>query len=264
MSHERVAVVTGGASGLGRATAELLGASGVHVIVGDLSREPKEPGEPPTDERITASGGSARFAQVDVTSTASVEALVASIRAEEGRIDVLVNNAGRFGPSTLLGTDDETWETDMALNLRSQFLVSRSVMPTLLEQEPDAEGVRGRIVNVSSQLGITAAPHAVTYGVAKAGVAQLTRQLAVDFASEGIVVNAVAPGRIITGTHPGERDYLDHGTIDEATRFSLSRTPFPRLGRPIDVARAVRFLASPECTFVSGHVLAVDGGWLAY
>lgn len=264
MTGDRVVVVTGGASGIGRATAELLAADGAHVVVADLRRDPKESGEDATDDRITASGGSARFAEIDVTSTTSVEAFAAELRAREGRVDVLVNNAGRFGNATLLGTDDDAWEADMALNLRSQFVMSRSVMPLLLAQDPDAEGVRGRIVNVSSQLGITAAPHAVTYGVAKAGIAQLTRQLAVDFAANGIIVNAVAPGRIITGTHPGERDYLDHGTVDEATRFSLARTPFPRLGRPIDVARAIRFLASPECTFVSGHVLAVDGGWTAY
>jgi NAD(P)-dependent dehydrogenase (short-subunit alcohol dehydrogenase family) len=124
--------------------------------------------------------------------------------------------------------------------------------------------VRGRIVNVASQLGVTAPPGAVTYAVAKAGVAHLTRQLAVDFAAEGVIVNAVGPGRILTGTHPGEREYLARGTVDEATAFSLKRTPFPRLGRPEDVAGAILFLASDDATFISGHLLMVDGGWTAY
>jgi NAD(P)-dependent dehydrogenase (short-subunit alcohol dehydrogenase family) len=100
--------------------------------------------------------------------------------------------------------------------------------------------------------------------VSKAGVAQLTRQLAVDYAREGIIINAVAPGRIITGTHEGEREYLESGTVDAATAYSLSRTPFPRLGRPEDVAGAALFLASDDCSFISGHNLMVDGGWMAY
>jgi NAD(P)-dependent dehydrogenase (short-subunit alcohol dehydrogenase family) len=119
-------------------------------------------------------------------------------------------------------------------------------------------------VNMGSQLGITAPPGAVAYAAAKAGVIHLTRQLAVDYARSGIIANAIAPGRIITGDHPGEREYLTLGTIDEATQFSLSRTPFPRLGEPSDVARAALFLASSDSTFVSGAVLSVDGGWTAY
>ena len=95
-------------------------------------------------------------------------------------------------------------------------------------------------------------------------MAQLTRQLAIDFAGQGVIVNAVGPGRILTGTHPGEREYLADGTVDEATAFSLKRTPFPRLGRPEDVAGAILFLASDDATFVSGHLLMVDGGWTAY
>ena len=124
--------------------------------------------------------------------------------------------------------------------------------------------IRGRVVNVSSQLGVTAPPGRLAYAVSKAGVAHLTRQLAVEYAGQGVLVNAVAPGRIITGTHPGERAYLEHGTVDAATEFSLSRTPFPRLGRPADVAGAALFLASDDCSFVSGHNLMVDGGWTAY
>ncbi|MBN9010887.1 MAG: SDR family oxidoreductase, partial [Rhizobiales bacterium] len=131
-------------------------------------------------------------------------------------------------------------------------------------EEARADGIRGRIVNMASQLGVTAPPGHLTYSVAKAGIAQMTRQLAVDYAREGILVNAIGPGRIITGYHPGEAEYVASGTIDAATAYSLARTPFPRLGRPDDVAGAALFLASDDCTFVSGHLLMVDGGWTAY
>jgi NAD(P)-dependent dehydrogenase (short-subunit alcohol dehydrogenase family) len=261
----RVAVVTGAASGIGRATAFRLAREGAHVVVSDLQNEPREalPGEVPTADAIVAGGGSAGFVQMDVTNTDEVESLLAAAAEVTGRIDVVVNNAGRFGLSPLLETSDEKWDADMALNVRSQFLMCRAAVGRMREQDPIDE-VRGRIVNVSSQLGFTAPPEAVTYAVAKAGVAHLTRQLAVDFAADGIIVNAVAPGRIMTGTHPGEREYLAEGAVDDATAFSLKRTPFPRLGRPDDVAGAILFLSSDDCTFVSGHVLMVDGGWTAY
>jgi len=261
----RVALVTGASSGIGRAIALRFAREGAHVVAGDLHPQPRAalPGEQPTVDLIRSGGGSADFVTVDVTDPAAIDPLVEAALAPTGRLDVVVNNAGVFGLAPLLETTDEKWEADLALNLRSTFLVCRRVVAVMREQEP-RDDVRGRIVNVSSQFGITAPPGAVTYAVAKAGVAHLTRQLAVDFAHDGLLVNAVAPGRIMTGTHPGERAYLDDGAVDAATELSLARTPFPRLGRPDDVAGAALFLASDDCTFVSGHVLSVDGGWTAY
>ena len=189
--------------------------------------------------------------------------LVDGAVAHLGRLDIVVNNAGVFGSSGLLDTSDKEWEWYMAVNLTSQFLMCRSAIRYMVDQEP-RDGVRGRIVNVSSQLAMTGPPERCAYSVSKAGVAQLTRQLAVDYARRGIIVNAVAPGRIITGTHAGEREYMETGAVDAAIEFSLTRTPFPRLGRPEDVAGAVLFLASDDCSFVSGHNLLVDGGWMAY
>jgi NAD(P)-dependent dehydrogenase (short-subunit alcohol dehydrogenase family) len=258
----RVALVTGASSGIGRATALRLAAEGAHVVVADLSPESREGGLP-TAELIVADGGQATFVAADVTRSDSADALVAAAAAITGRLDILVNNAGRFNLSPLLKTTDDMWDADMALNVRSQFLMCRAAIAVMRSQEPQ-DDVRGRIVNVASQLGVTAPPEAVTYAVAKAGVAHLTRQLAVDFAGDGIIVNAVGPGRIITGYHPGEADYVADGTVDAATEFSLKRTPFPRLGRPEDVAGAILFLSSDDATFVSGHVLMVDGGWTAY
>lgn len=261
----RVAVVTGASSGIGRASALRLAAEGAHVVAADLHPEPRAalPGQVPTHELISGGGGSAQYVPADVTDAEAVDLLVKAATGVTGRLDVVVNNAGRFNLAPLLETTDDKWDEDLDLNLRSQFLMCRRVVEQYLTQEPVHE-VRGRIVNVASQLGVTAPPNAVTYAVAKAGVAQLTRQLAVDFAAQGVIVNAVGPGRILTGTHPGEREYLADGTVDEATAFSLARTPFPRLGRPEDVAGAILFLASDDATFVSGHLLMVDGGWTAY
>lgn len=261
----RIALVTGAASGIGRAVALRFGAEGAHVIAGDLTPAPRwDPDDlRATDEVIRSADGSAVFAEADLTDPAAVRRLVDTAARDSGRIDIAVNCAGIFGSSALLDTTDAEWDTFMEVNLRSQFLVCRAVIARMVEQEPVGE-TRGRIVNVASQLGVTAPPGHLAYAVSKAGCAHLTRQLAVDYAHRGVLVNAVGPGRIITGTHPGERAYLESGLVDPATEFSLSRTPFPRLGRPADVAGAVLFLSSDDCTFVSGHVLMVDGGWTAY
>ncbi|HEY0248277.1 MAG TPA: SDR family NAD(P)-dependent oxidoreductase [Gryllotalpicola sp.] len=261
----RTALVTGSSSGLGRAIALRFAREGAHVVLCDLQDGPR-PGEPdvtPTAELIRAEGGSARFTAADVRDVSAVDALVRDAVSDTGRLDIVVNNAGLFGGSAAAETSDEEWEGMLALNLTSQFLVSRAAVRVMLDQEPLTE-VRGRIVNMASQLGITAPPGKLVYSVAKAGVAQLTRQLAVDYGRHGVIVNAIAPGRIITGTSPGEPEYLADGTVNDATAYSLSRTPFSRLGRPEDIAGAALFLSSDDCTFVSGHVLAVDGGWLAY
>ncbi|HMN84399.1 MAG TPA: SDR family oxidoreductase [Bauldia sp.] len=261
----RTAIVTGAAAGIGRAIARRFAAEGAHVVVADLADDAasSRDGGPPTAEAIVAEGGRATFHAVDVTDAAAVAALFDAVTAATGRIDILVSNAGTFRGSPILDTAPAAWDADMDLNLRSHYLVNRAAIAAMVGQDA-VDGIRGRIVNMASQLGVTAPPGHLTYSVAKAGIAQLTRQLAVDYARAGILVNALGPGRIITGYHPGEADYVAHGTIDAATKYSLERTPFPRLGRPEDVAGAALFLASDDCTFVSGHLLMVDGGWTAY
>lgn len=261
----RTALVTGAAAGIGRAIAVRFAREGAHVIVSDLrdDAESSRDGGAPTAHVITQSGGACTFVRADVTDATQLDTLFEAATAVSGRLDVLVSNAGVFRGSPILETSESAWDADLDLNLRSQFLVNKRAISVMIEQE-EIDGVRGRIVNMSSQLGMTAPPGHLTYSVSKAGVAQMTRQLAVDYARHGIIVNAIAPGRIITGTHPGEDEYLRTGAVDAATRYSLERTPFPRLGRPEDVAGAALFLASDDCTFVSGHNLLVDGGWMAY
>jgi NAD(P)-dependent dehydrogenase (short-subunit alcohol dehydrogenase family) len=252
----RTAVVTGAAAGLGAAITARFLAEGARVVAADVREDIAA-----RVEETHGRGAAVTAVVCDVTSPAGARLALDTARGLGDRVDVLVNNAGRFGGSTLLDTTDEEWQFHLTLNLTSQFVMCRTFVAAMVEQE-EVDGVRGRIVNMASQLGITAPPAALGYAVAKAGVIQLTRQLAVDYARAGIVVNAIAPGRIITGDHPGERD--DLGTVDAATEFSLSRTPFPRLGRPDDVAGAALYLASDDSSFVSGSVLSVDGGWTAY
>jgi NAD(P)-dependent dehydrogenase (short-subunit alcohol dehydrogenase family) len=261
----RTAVVTGAAAGLGKAIALRFSAEGAHVIACDIrsSVETGVDSAPSTVEIIRSQGGRSTPLIADVTQRSDVDRMLAIAREPTGRVDVLINNAGKFGGASLLNTSDEEWNFYLTLNLSSVFVMCRTFVAAMLEQDA-IDDVRGHIVNMGSQLGITAPQGAAAYAAAKAGVIHLTRQIAVDYARSGIIANAIAPGRIITGDHPGEREYLTLGTIDEATQFSLSRTPFPRLGEPSDVARAALFLACGDSTFVSGAVLSVDGGWTAY
>ena len=256
---ERVVIVTGAASGIGRANATRFAREGAAVAVSDVRSQPIDRDRSqPTTEAIIDRGGTAIYVAADVSQWDQVDYLVAQTVGRFGRVDVMVNNAAVFNHKSILETTEEDWDSLMAVNLRGVFLCCKRAIMQMSRQEPVNE-VRGRIINVSSQHGMVGPPSSFSYGVSKGGVVQMTRQLAVDYAKEGILVNAVAPGRIVTGTHPGDDD-LASAAFD----YSRSRTPFPRLGQVEDVAGAALFLASDDCSFVSGHNLLVDGGWMAY
>jgi len=261
---DRVAIVTGSASGLGRAIAVRFAEEGAKVVTSDVREQPiwDQDGRSSTD-LIEEACGTVVFLEADVSDPKGIDAIFERAVGEFGRVDVAVNSAAIFNSRQILETSEEDWDSLMDVNLRGAFLFCKRAVATMREQEPIGE-VRGRIVNISSQHGMVGPPDFCGYGVSKAGVAQLTRQLAVDYARDGIVVNAVAPGRILTGTHPGEAEYLETGKADDGIKYSLSRTPYPRLGRPEDIAGAALFLASDDCSYVSGHNLLVDGGWMAY
>jgi glucose 1-dehydrogenase len=249
----RTAVVTGGASGIGRAIALRFADEGAFVVVGDVRRDPREGGAP-TDELL---GGCGLFLEADAARWDDLDRLVTAAVEHGGRLDVMVNNAGIAGrySKPLLETEEEDWDAIMAVNLRGVFLGCKRAVAQMLEQEPIGE-VRGRVVNISSQHGMIGPPGHVAYAASKGGVVNLTRQVAVDYGPRGVLVNAVAPGKILTGS-PEQQD-------PEALAYSRSRTPFHRLGRPEDVAGAAVFLASDDCGYVSGLNLLVDGGWMAY
>jgi len=230
-------------------------AEGAHVVIGDVRSEPREGGEP-THEVIAQAGGSASFIEADASRWADIDRLVGL--EQGGRLDVMVTSAIVAGAHSkgLLETEEEDWDAIMEVGLRGVFLCCKRAVQQMLTQEPVAE-VRGRILNVSSQHGMVGAPAHVAYATAKGGVVNLTRQLAVDFAPRGIIVNAIAPGKILTTP-------LDEPDTPQILEYSRARTPFSRLGDPEDVAAAAVFLASDECSYISGTNVLVDGGWMAY
>ena len=248
--QDRTAIITGGASGIGKAIALRFAEEGAQVWVADITDQPAEGGDRTVD-MIRAAGGRAEFIQCDVTRSTDLEAAVDRV----DRLDIMVNNAAIRSPKRMHETSEEEWDKVMGVNAKGVFLGCRAAVTRMLTQEPRDE-VRGRIVNISSQHGMVRSPRAFAYGVGKAAVVYMTRQIAGDYAADGIVCNAVAPGKILTGR--GGR-----AVAPEVIEYSNARTPWPRLGRPSDVANAALFLASDEATFITGENLMVDGGWMA-
>lgn len=250
----KVCIVTGSASGIGRAIATRLAECKASIIVADITTEVIEGGRPTTDV-LRDAGYDVQFRHTDVSSSADVNALIASTVEQYGRLDILVNNACARHAQPLLEMDEANWQRILDINLSGVYRCCKAAVNQMLKQEMIDE-IRGRIVNLSSQHGIIAAPGDIAYGTSKAGVAYLTRQIAVDYAAQGIVCNAVAPGKIQTGA--GGRA-VDPKVLERAN----NRTPWPRLGRPADVANAVLFMCSPYSTYITGTELMVDGGWMA-
>jgi glucose 1-dehydrogenase len=256
------AVVTGSSSGIGRAIATRLAADGFWVLLADIRRQPLTGGVP-TDEVIAQAGGLCEYAEADVSSREDCDRLVALAVERTGSLDVLVNNAVLAGAHSkpLLETDDEDFDAIIAVNLRGPFMLCRAAVRQMLTQPPrgaNRAGARGRIINITSQHGMVGAPGHSAYAVSKGGLVQLTRQIAVEHGRDGVICNAVAPGKIVTGT-PG-----DLSSDAESAAYVRGRTPFGRLGEPDDVAAAVAFLASADASYISGVNLMVDGGWMAY
>jgi glucose 1-dehydrogenase len=245
----RVAVVTGGTSGLGRAIALALAREGAAVTVADV-RERQADGAPPTAERIRAEGGRAAFVATDVTRRADVEALVDRTVAEFGALHVMVNSAGVLSTLTpAVEKTEEEWLQVITVDLTGVWFGCQAALRQLIRQ-----GQGGRIINVSSRLALQGvAPGRADYCAAKGGVSSLTRQLAVEAGPHGITVNAICPGFILT---EATRELAAAGKLEEARR----RTPYHRLGMPEDVAGCAVFLASSEAEFVTGQNLVVDGG----
>ncbi len=252
----RTAIVTGGSSGIGRAVALRFAREGAHVVVADLTEQPLEGGAP-TAEAIAAAGGDGRFVACDVTSWDQVDALVGDTVARHGRLDVMVNGArtNDYLTAPLLACSEAQWRRTLDVNLTGSFYGCKRAVRQMRAQDVVGE-VRGRIVNLASQFGFVAPPGNCAYAVTKAAVVQLTRSVARDYAADRIVCNAIAPGKVMTGKG-GQPE------TPETVAYSHSRTPWPRLGRPDDIAGAALFLATDDSLYVQGETLVADGGWLA-
>lgn len=248
--QNKVAIITGAASGIGRATAIVFAREGARVVVADLQAHSRLESEmPSTVEAIRAAGGEAVFVKTDVTQRAQVEALVDETLRRFGRVDCLVNNAGIFIRNAVTEVSDEEWDQVMNLNLRGYFYTCRRVIPEMVKQGG------GKIVNMSSIHGIRGTGTATTYCASKGAVENLTRQLAVEYGQQRIYVNAIAPGTIKTAMSKPFRE--NPAILADYERHTL----LPRLGEPEDVANCALFLASQESDFVHGHTLVCDGGW---
>lgn len=243
----KVAIVTGGGSGIGRATAELFAKEGARVVVADYQSEMGRE----TLEAIQKAGGEARFVPVDVSNSAEVARMVEAAVAAYGGIDILFNGAGVLFFGTVLETDEKTWNRVLAINLTGTFLCSKAVLPHMIQRGG------GAIVNVSSSTGAhDAGSNAAAYVTSKGGVALLTKAMAVDHAQDNVRVNALAPG-------PTDTPMLRENFSPERLKEFAQAFPMKRLGRPGEIAGAALFLVSDESSFVTGALLAVDGGQTA-
>lgn len=251
----KAALVTGGASGIGRAICRRFAEAGAAVLIADVTTAVREGGVP-THEMLSAEGHQVTFLQTDVSDEGQVNRAVSEAVSRFGALDVLVNDAAIGIDKPLIETSLDEWNRVFAVNLTGVFLMCRAAVSQMLRQPEDGGGVRGRIVNISSQHGMVCAPGDIAYGTSKSGVVYITRQIAADYARQGIVCNAVAPGKILTGKSGRAVD-------PKMLEYSRQRTPMPRLGTPDDVAKAALFLASDAASYMAGVNLMVDGGWMA-
>ena len=242
----RVTAITGGALGIGRATARLFAAEGAVVAIGDIDSA----GAETVAKEIVGAGGRAIAVGVDVGETAQVQAYVDRVVAEYGRLDVMFANAGIAHSAPFLEHPEAQWHRVLRVNLTGVFLCGQIAARQMVRQ-----GGGGRIITTASINGFRGVENLVGYNAAKAGVIELTKTMAVELARHRIAVNAIAPAQIDTR--------LVRTLPEEAKERRMARIPMGRFGDADEVARAALFLASDDATFVTGHELTVDGGYKA-
>ena len=237
----KVAVITGASRGIGRGIATLLASRGAHIVA--AARGENAAG---TVSEIQAGGGTAEPVPLEVTDTASIEAMVAGVLDRHGRLDILVNNAGITRDQLMLRMKRDDWDQVIATNLTSAFAVVQASLRPMIKQRG------GRIISISSVVGQAGNAGQANYAASKAGLIGFSKALAREVASRNITVNVVAPGLIDTD--------MTKAITDKAQHDWASQIPLGRLGTTADVAAAVCFLASDEASYITGQVLAVNGG----
>jgi 3-oxoacyl-[acyl-carrier protein] reductase len=239
-----VALITGSRRGLGKAIAMRLAQQGADIVINDIAVA-KDEAEATADE-IRALGRKALVLPADVCVSEEVNAMIDAVMAEFGRLDILINNAGITRDSLLMRMSDEQWDSVLDINLKGTFICTRAAVKPMLKQRS------GRIVNLASVVGQMGNIGQANYAASKGGVIAFTKAVAKEVASRGILVNAVAPGFIVSAM----TDKLE----DEARNRLISMIPLARLGTAEDVADVVYFLVSPASSYLTGHVINVDGG----
>jgi len=240
-------LVTGAARGIGRACSLALAEAGADIALG-LREESDDKG---LIKEIQAMGKRVLPLQMDVSKMSEIHHAIEKIKTHYGRVDILVNNAGVAPENLIENVTEKDFDYTLAVNLKGTFFVSQAVGSMMITQK------FGRIINLSSQAGFIALPTESVYCMTKAGIAHLTKCLAVEWAKYNITVNAVAPTFIYT---PGTEEYLAN---EETKKQVLSKIVLGRIGEPKDVANAVLFLASPAASLITGATLMIDGGWTA-
>lgn len=247
----QVALVTGAARGIGQAIADLLTQNGAKVIYADIDYE--------TAKRSAEKSGSGTALKLDVSNEAQVEEGITKVIKEHGHLDILVNNAGINTMKYRVNIDQfplEEWQRILNVDLTGLFLVSRAGSRAMVAQK------KGRIINISSVLGVVPARLQCAFIAAKGGVIQLTRAMALELAQSGVLVNCVAPGSTLTeGTKT--LFYSQDAIMQLRSKSMLSHVPLGRPGTTDEIANAVLFFAAPESSYITGQILCVDGGWTA-
>jgi len=247
----KCAIVTGGASGIGFATAKLFAEEGAVVVIADIQAEQGKQAE----QKINAAGGRAVFVPCDVARAADCRHTVQTAVEKFGRLDIVFNNAGIIRRADVVGTTEDEWDRVMDVNVKSIFLMSKYAVPEIVKQGG------GAIVNTGSGWGIKGGRNAVSYCASKGAVVNMTRALAIDHGPQNIRVNCICPGDTDTPLLRDEAKQL--GQAEDTFLAEAAERPLKRYGQPIDIAQSVLYLVSDAASYVTGAVLAVDGGGTA-